>query len=558
MKLSSFTAVVAGLLVLGSVSPLRVDAQALRADQQFFRDERGAVVILRGLNVAGDAKVPPFRPIDDPHLLDRFPAWGVNVARLLFTWEAFEPARGSYDETYLAYYVSLIDALHARGVYVIVDVHQDAYSRFLMDGCGEGFPEWTVSPNVKKRVPDNGSACSSWGLKLILDTDMHRAWDDFYADVGGVRSAYLLLLDALSARLSTHPAVIGYDMINEPWADEVTQLAPLHEDGARVIRANHPESILFLSPQALTSSGQDTKLPRASFGNFAYAPHYYDAGLVTLSLWAGGSLNDPIERMASRARSWNVPLLLGEFGAPGPARGAADYLDAFYRELDLRFASASQWAFVAHWQEERKDGWNVEDYSIVDGQGALRANYRVRPYPARISGDPIAFEVTRSPEPSVSLTWSHAPESGETRIFAPRLLLFGGEASVDTQDPVRCAYEHDLRHVRCESDSVQELSIVLRRCAAGETCLTTLPPPRAPVDETDAGPARVPAGGDASVAADGAPDVADPQVTAPAQDSKRHRGGCSVAPGAERAALPAGIIGLLLNVTLRRRRRPRG
>src|SRR5688572_13154936 len=152
--------------VLGAAAAAQ--AEGLRADGRFFRDQAGAVVTLRGLNVTGDAKVPPFRPIQGEALLDRLPGFGVNVARLLFTWGAFEPERGQYDASYLDYYAGVVDALHARGVWVIVDLHQDAFSRFATDGCGEGMPAWAVSTAVTPDVPNNGKDCAQWGLKFKI------------------------------------------------------------------------------------------------------------------------------------------------------------------------------------------------------------------------------------------------------------------------------------------------------------------------------------------------------------------------------------------------------
>src|SRR4051795_5400850 len=99
---------------------------ALHADGGFFRDATGGAVILRGVNVAGNAKVPPFRGITDEAQLDPLPGWGVNVLRLLFIWEAYEPSSGTYDEAYLADYLRVVRAAGARGLYVIVDFHQDA------------------------------------------------------------------------------------------------------------------------------------------------------------------------------------------------------------------------------------------------------------------------------------------------------------------------------------------------------------------------------------------------------------------------------------------------
>src|SRR4051812_42502943 len=91
---------------------------ALHTDGGFFRDARGGVVLLRGVNVAGNSKVPPFRGITDEAQLDPLPRWGLNVVRLLFTWEAYEPQPGAYDDVYLADYLRVVRAAGARGLHV--------------------------------------------------------------------------------------------------------------------------------------------------------------------------------------------------------------------------------------------------------------------------------------------------------------------------------------------------------------------------------------------------------------------------------------------------------
>ena len=62
----------------------------LWAQGGYFYDSRGGIVMLRGVNMSGDSKVPPFHSVTHPGELDALQQWGMNVIRLLFIWEAFE------------------------------------------------------------------------------------------------------------------------------------------------------------------------------------------------------------------------------------------------------------------------------------------------------------------------------------------------------------------------------------------------------------------------------------------------------------------------------------
>ncbi len=73
----------------------------------------GQVVVLRGLNLPINAKVPDFMPLKTPEALkdlQPLPLYGTSIARVLFTWEAFEPERGQYNMEYLDYYKNLVQA----------------------------------------------------------------------------------------------------------------------------------------------------------------------------------------------------------------------------------------------------------------------------------------------------------------------------------------------------------------------------------------------------------------------------------------------------------------
>jgi endoglycosylceramidase len=451
----------AGFLLLAA-QPTQAEFEPLHAAGRALRDARGGTVVLRGLNLTGDAKVPPFRGIDDVHQLDVLSTWGVNVVRLLFTWEAFEPQRGQYDQSYLDYYTSLIDALSARDVRVIVDFHQDGFSRYASQGCGDGFPGWAVSQSVLASAPDNAVKCTSWGILTLLDLGTARCWDDFYANQNGVRERYLSMLDRVSERLQDHAGVLGYDMLNEPAGDEGVQLAPLYDDAARVLRANDSDAIMFVSPGMLTSAGTATALPRPRFDNFVYSPHYYDAAVSQLHTWLGTSLAEPVRTMVDQAASWNAPLFLAEFGAPSDGIRADEYLDEFYNQLDANLLSAAQWNFTPHWTTRKLDGWNQENFSVVDDQGRLQQTYRVRAFPARVAGEITSFSASKS---AVELSWQHDPAAGETRVFAP---IFAGKLAIQASGDVQCAYESGGLYLRCTSGTQGKKTLRLQPCAASE------------------------------------------------------------------------------------------
>lgn len=461
----ALTAALAAFAALTATAAPALASPELRVDGRHFKDSGDGVVVLRGVNAAGDSKVPPFRPVKDAAFFAPLEGWGFNVVRLLFTWEGFEPSKGQYDSTYLEYYVNAVRGAAAHNLYVIVDFHQDAFSRFTLGGCGEGFPKWALPPSITPAAPDNGPSCADWGPRMLGDANMAAAWDSFYADEIGARTAYLAMIKAVAATLDKEPNVIGYDLLNEPWGDEVTQIGPLYQDAAKAIREVSPSAILFLCPRALVSAGNPTELVDPKISNSVYAPHFYDASVVIFKSWSKLPPDKPFQLMLGTAEAWGVPMLLGEMGAAaGTERGLA-YVDSLYAHLDDAFASGTQWVYTPGWTDAAKDGWNTEDFSIVDDKGQTRDNFRARPYPRRVSGNPVEFTVSYEDAKRarvVALTWENDPATGETEIFVPFHDYFGGSTVALEASGEGLTCDRSTTLVTCTSKVAGEMRVQLK------------------------------------------------------------------------------------------------
>lgn len=252
----------------------------IQIDGKLFRDRDGRHVILRGVNLGGDCKVPvspdgrtyhqtdfadhrsvsfvgrPF-PLEesDAHFA-RLQRWGFNCLRLLTTWEAVEHAGpGIYDEAYLDYLAAIARRAGDFGFHIFIDFHQDVWAR--MSG-GDGAPGWTFEAAgldftkfdaadaahvmAYKYDADIGGRQDSypqmsWGANYRMPANAIM-WTLFFAGEAFAPSAlvedrnvgtylqdhYLGSMRAVAERLADMPHVIGFDTLNEPGSGWIGQL----------------------------------------------------------------------------------------------------------------------------------------------------------------------------------------------------------------------------------------------------------------------------------------------------------------------------------------------
>jgi aryl-phospho-beta-D-glucosidase BglC (GH1 family) len=238
----------------------------------------------------------------------------------------------------------------------------------LMSAEGEiGGEGWALLDHVLGWVKDAG---------LLAILDLHAApggqtgvnHDDgpgyplmFY--VPRDRALTVKLWRAIAQRYSGNPAILGYDLLNEPIApyhDAATlnmRLEPFYRQVTLAIREVDPGRIVLLAGGQWSSNFDMLGPPIAP--NLAYTYH---------SFWAS-TKRDSIQRLLNFANLYGVPLFLGETGE------LTDQWNEAFRKLNE--AHGIGWAFWTYKNLDtpstvvsipRPEGWG-ELAAFADGRG---------------------------------------------------------------------------------------------------------------------------------------------------------------------------------------------
>jgi endoglycosylceramidase len=389
----------------------------LYADGQFLRDGLGRIVYLRGVNAGGRSKFAPNMPFDYAPLsfdtalasyMDRAKTWGIDSMRVPFVWAAVEPTQGTDDQDFFMRYDALLDAAWARGIWTVVDFHQDVYAENF---CGDGFPAWTLPGTPPAPHHD----CPNWSLEYVNDADVVAAFDAFWAKGSSVQAAFASLWGRIAARYKDKPGVLGFEVINEPSSGSVqaapfsmTTLTAFHSAMVAELRAAAPSSLVFVDPLGIDGLSLETALMRPTGDGIVFAPHFYPI------------VHDPTqvlpELMASwvpTGAMWNVPVWVGEFGLSRDADGALPYLEAHFDAFDTLGIGGAAWEYSVAAEE-----WNSETNSVVaaDGTEYPVAAALIRPFARAVAGEGVSasFDTT-----SLTFTLGYEPAGGITEVSLP-------------------------------------------------------------------------------------------------------------------------------------------
>jgi len=376
---------------------------SISSDGRMLRDELGRALLLRGINARvdgvfdvdlGKGRVPLE---EAPELTDadcqQMAEWGINLVRLPIQWSGVEPERDRFDEAYLSRVDAAVDCIHAAGVSVLVDLHQDAYSKEIGE---DGAPLWAIEPPPEELL--EGPLTGEELQRRRFSAPVTAAFASFFDenDRFGLQAEYIAMLEHVAKRYREYPGVIGIDLFNEPVVD-TTLLRSFHQAAAEAVRKVAPDLLIFFEPTGPRGYvGSEAPVnPPFGVSGAVYAPHLYPAVFLSseeqLLEVDIEELRSTFDAGADEAAEWKTPWLVGEFGGP-PATAFEDkYLGLMYRLLDERFISATLWL----WKEDSQGSWGLFD-TKKNGDWTPRpamVNIVSRPYIERAAGTPTRMTV---------------------------------------------------------------------------------------------------------------------------------------------------------------------
>ncbi|MCS6856835.1 MAG: cellulase family glycosylhydrolase [Sandaracinaceae bacterium] len=426
---------------LSGFSPLRPRCNMLV-------DEEGRVVLLRGVNarvlglfdVTFDDGRLPLQEIPDFREEDarRMRELGLNFLRLPINWSGLEP-RDTTPRTFVQSYIDrlkeILDLCRAHGIYVLVDWHQDAYSKEIGE---DGAPLWAIHPPPEMLL---GGPLTDLEARRV-SRQVLRAFATFFGDDEPgptLRQRFAEAVVHVVQALRGDEIVVGFEVYNEPVASDA-QTRRLNEFVARAIRAADPTRLVFFEPPAIPRNFTDqAALASRPFEvqGAVYAPHSYTLAFrgseEERRSFTKETLRRSHENAQREAASWGTPLLIGEWGYDPRGIRAEDY---YRMQVELMDEYAESWALWL-WKEQSQGRWGVHDYDDATGRWRERplvVRAITRPRPERIAGWPRRFGWNAS-EKSLEIRFrGEASIRAPTTIYLPERALPGYRVFCDGRE----------------------------------------------------------------------------------------------------------------------------
>jgi len=380
-------------------TPSRTDPAAVHVDasELVFRDGMGRQLLFRGYNAKingifdatfDDGRTPnEVFPDFDEASAQKFEELGFDVMRLTINWSALEPHPGEYSDAFFSKVDAVLDMAHRHHFYVILDMHQDAYSKEIGE---DGAPLWAIMPPPAELL--SGPSDDS----RRLSPEVLAAGFNFFADAQAtdgrpLEQAFATAVATMAKRYTSDPAVLGVEDFNEPVVFNQDQLDDFHGLMADTLHALDADAPLLFEPISTRNQFDQAYVSPAPFAHRpgVYAVHVYTGWFSSVSGWQSDPsvLAPSMQNAVKEAAAWGTPLFVTEFGCDQSTSDGPAWMKD---ELDLQdqmLASSTAWA----WEP---GSWGIRHY---DGQGNIvywpdTIAVVSRPYPRAVAGDLVAIE----------------------------------------------------------------------------------------------------------------------------------------------------------------------
>ena len=417
-------------------------------------DEAGRHIILRGINARieglfdvsfddGRERLEPI-PTFSYEDAERMAEIGFNVLRLPLNWSGIEPEEGQFDESYLERIDEVVEHCRNAGIYVLLDYHQDAYSKEIGE---DGAPYWAILPEPTEYLEGP-----------LEDLDERRAspqviqaFASFFENTDNLQDRFMPAVSMLAARYANDPAVIGYELMNEPVAlhvpDGLEKLYSFYEKMTATIREYDTRHTIWMEPDASRNFLYTSDIRTRPFpdDNVVYTPHMYPnfegSGDYDVAQWRD-ALKQTYEWMADEGESWGGATVVGEWGANPRDEGSYPYIRASHAIFNEHLFGQCFWL----WKENTQGFWGLYDWTESSGAWTLNESA------AREVGQPTVHAVpgvisslSFDPNQAILTVELQADAQGWVQLFAPdrwfpngpQVTIDGDTAELVSMDPQR-------------------------------------------------------------------------------------------------------------------------
>jgi endoglycosylceramidase len=313
--------------------------------------------------------------------MDYMQELGINVVRLGVMWAGAEPIRNQYDAKYFEVIHGIIQRLATRGIYTLVDVHQDVMSKQF---CGEGFPDWFASNwksvpawnrfpfpqqlvafklNSTTGIPDPWDQCNTitdWFISY-LTVAVGNAFGQLYKNDDGLGDSFSNYWGELARQYKNYSSVLGYDLMNEPWAGDIyvdptllvpgvadqKNLEPLWNNATQKIREVDNTTIVFFEGVTWDIKDGHRKVPGGDGSKAAMSYHYYAPPQFSLHTTYANRIKDQ-DRLKTGGMLTEFQMWAGGEAVSQQMRDTVDLADYYLQ-------SWMGWEFSSFWNQDQPD-----------------------------------------------------------------------------------------------------------------------------------------------------------------------------------------------------------